>query len=122
MSTKLKKSADIFVPEGTKMRDKLPLLKKTNVSESNYTYCNGFTSQLSITLFKPILKAIEERNQSKLSFIKEINSNGLNYSYSGFVSTAKGKNPFIKNFGYFIKLYEYLNLPFPSLEYLNSFD
>ncbi len=118
----MEKTNDILTPEGAKTRDKLPLFKNTNVSESNYIYCNGFTSQLSITLFKPILKAIEERKQSKSSFIKEINSNGLNYSYSGFVSTSKGKNPFIKNFGYFIKLYEYLNLPFPSLEYLNSFD
>ena len=95
------------------------ILPHTN---NNYIYANGFTSQLSIMLCKPILSAIRERYPSKQAFIREINSKGLKYTYSGFNSTAQGRNPFIKNIGYFIKLYEYLQLPFPSIEYLSSFD
>jgi len=90
--------------------------------EIDYTYCDEFTSQLSLMLFKPILAALKERKQSKQSFVKEINLKGLKYTYAGFNNTARGKNPFVKNLGYFIKLYEYLQLPFPSIEYLSSFD
>jgi len=47
---------------------------------------------------------------------------GLNYNYAGFCNAVRGNNPYIKSFSYFSRIYEYLGLPFPSLEYLNSFD
>ena len=57
-----------------------------------------------------------------MSFINELNNAGFKYNYSGFTAAVRGKNPYIKNFTYFSKIYQYLGLPFPSLDYLNSFD
>lgn len=107
-----------------KMKENYNNPKKQILTDPNkdYTYCSEFTAQLSIILFKPILAELKQRKQSKRAFIDEINLNGLKYTYAGFNNTARGKNPFVKNLGYFIKLYEYLDLPYPSLEYLSSFD
>lgn len=96
-------------------------INSVNSPDFDYTYTNEFIGQLCIVLFRPILAELKNRNQSKLSFIRELNANGLNYTYEGFRSAEKGRNPFIKNIAYFSKLYEHLQLPFPTIDYLNSF-
>jgi hypothetical protein len=96
--------------------------KKEHRLENNYIYLAAFNKELCILLSKPILRAIAERYKSKQEFIRDINSKGFNYSYSGFVNVLKGENAYVTNFGYFSRIYEYLALPFPSISYLSSFE
>jgi hypothetical protein len=118
----LKKTNDIFTPEGAKTRDKPTTeLNKFDVP-SYYSYSSPFNEHLCKTLAKPILNALAERKQNLKGFTKELNKSGHNFSYSSLTNTLRGKNPYVKNFSYFAILYYHLDLPFPSLEYLNSFD
>jgi hypothetical protein len=87
-----------------------------------YEYRDKFNAVLCIILARPILTHLKENKVSVMSFIKELNELGLNYNYAGFCNAVRGNNPYIKSFSYFSRIYEYLELPFPSLEYLNSFD
>jgi hypothetical protein len=108
--------------KSVKKGDKLPSAKSSHPWPRNYVFMQRFSSEVCKILSKPILNALKERKQTKQAFINEINLKGFNYSYSGFINVLKGENIYINNFGYFSRLYEYLDLPFPSLEYLNSFD
>ena len=101
---------------------KAPNINSKKVDKSNYVYHDIFIEHISIMLFKPILSALKERKQSKQSFINEMNESGLKYTYYGFIQSARGKNKYCRNYNYISRIYEYLELPFPSLEYLNKFD
>jgi hypothetical protein len=87
-----------------------------------YEYRDKFAREASIILSKPILNALQARKQSLASFAKELNQNGYKYSYTSLANAVRGNNKYVKNFNYFALLYYYLNLPFPSLQYLSSFD
>ena len=86
-----------------------------------YQYRDEFSAILCIILAKPILAELKNRNQSLMSFVRELNDNGYGYNYTGFANAVKGKNPYVKSFSYFSKMYQYLSLPYPTMDYLNSF-
>jgi hypothetical protein len=118
----LKKTDDILTPEGAKTRGNNLVTPLKIPRCEYYQYKDTFNASLCIILAKPILNELKSRKLSINKFIEQLNNDGFKYYYSGFTSAVRGKNPFIQNFTYFSKLYNYLNLPFPSLEYLNSFD
>ena len=118
----MKKSADIISPKRAKMRDKLPTTIKNRSSVDYYEYRDTFNKFTCKTLSKPILIALQERKMSLASLCRHLQEDGYNYNYASLCNAFNGKNKFISNFNYFAFLYYYLDLPFPSLEYLNSFD
>jgi hypothetical protein len=101
---------------------KAPNIEKVNPKRPHYAYLDAYNKHLCLMIGKPIINELSKRKQSKMGFINELNKAGLNYTYMGFNMALKGLNNYAVNFNYFGKIYEYLELPFPSLEYLNSFD
>lgn len=97
--------------------------KPSNQIRNNrdYAYHDKFIAEISKMLSKPILDELERRKQSKQSFVNEMRDNGLNYNYRGFVNSLRGNNPYVTNYNYFSKVYEYLELPIPTIDYLSSF-
>lgn len=118
----MEKTADILSLGKAKMRDKPTIELKQFIVPDYYSYSAPFNEHLCKTLAKPILSALAERKKNLKEFTNELNKSGHNFSYSSLTNTLRGKNPYVKNFSYFAILYYHLNLPFPSLEYLNSFD
>lgn len=69
-------------------------------------------------LFLPINKAISEGKLTWLEFAKELQKQGLKYTKSSLITTQQGKNTFAVHFSYYTKLYDALNLPDITLDYL----
>ena len=103
------------------MSNNIHPLSPESPEKRNYAYLDAYRKEISILLSKPIIAELKRRNQSKMAFINELNNQGIRYSYQGFNEALKGTNNFVTNLNYFGKIYEYLNLPFPSLAYLSSF-
>ena len=88
----------------------------------NSAYFNRFKST-SFSLYSyPIHVALYEQKMSKKQLIKLLAKDGLIYDYYLLVVVLDGKASNNFNLHYFSHIYNILNLPFPSPEYLhNSF-
>lgn len=97
------------------------ILNLESIPKIDYSYKEKYNEAICILLSKPILEELKRRNIKRAEFIRRLNADGLNYTYRGLVQVIKGRNPYVTNFSYFSRLYEYLELPFPSIDYLSSF-
>jgi len=92
-----------------------------NIKNEKYAYIDNWSSQLSIVLGKPIKAECKRRGISLMQLHRELIANGYKYNYTSLVNALRGVNPYVINFNYFSRIYEYLSLPYPTMDYLNSF-
>ncbi len=69
-------------------------------------------------LFLPINRAFSEGKLTWSDFVHELNNQGLKYTKSSLITTQQGNNSFAVHFSYYTKLYDALNLPPITLDYL----
>lgn len=74
--------------------------------------------ELQKMLFLPINRALHERNLSWVDMVELLNKKGLKYTKSSLISTQQGGNFFCVDFNYFTRLYDALELPPITLDYL----
>jgi hypothetical protein len=86
----------------------------------NKAYFNTF-KELSFSLYSyPIKVRLFELKMNLKEFIKLLSKDGLNYDYELLKIVLRGKANNQFNLHYFTHMYNVLNLPFPTPEYLHS--
>ena len=79
---------------------------------------NSFNRECNKFFVLPIKQAIRNSNYSIRYHVNEMNKKGFKYSYFGLTQTLRLTNGYCRNFDYFFYLYEYFNIPAPTIEYL----
>jgi elongation factor P--beta-lysine ligase len=82
-----------------------------------YTY-RKYNKELQKALFYPILVEMMRRKITYKKFVSICAENGLKTSESSLRAIQKGNNYYAEHFNLFTKMYEILNLPPITLDYL----
>jgi hypothetical protein len=82
-----------------------------------YTY-RRYNKEIQKALFLPILVEMCKRKITYKQFVSFCAENGLKTSESSLRSLQKGNNYYAEHFNLFTKMYELLNLPDITLDYL----
>ena len=82
-----------------------------------YNY-RTYNKELQKLFFLPIKLALHEQNKTYKQLISIMDKRGFKYSLNSLFATRHGVNYSIDNFNYFTKIYDALQLPPITLEYL----
>ncbi len=103
-------------------------IKKTNyplkslfklIKNKNYLYnYRTYNKELQKLFFLPIKLALREQKKTYKELVSIMQERGFKYSLNSLFSTRHGVNYSIDNFNYFTKIYDALNLPDITLDYL----
>lgn len=77
-----------------------------------------YNKELQKLLFLPIKLALHQQSITYKELILIMQEKGFKYSLNSLAATRSGVNFSIDNFNYFTKIYDALNLPPITLEYL----
>lgn len=86
-----------------------------------YAYIDNFSKSLALILSLPIKDELKRRKCSIMQLQKELTARGYKYNYTSLVNAMQGRNPYVVNLTYFSRIYEHLELPIPTIDYLSSF-
>jgi hypothetical protein len=81
-------------------------------------FFDAFKEHSLIMYSIPIRVALYERKMTLQGLVKLLAKNGLNYDYALLCVVVRGKANNHFNLHYFTHIYNILNLPFPSADYL----
>jgi hypothetical protein len=77
-----------------------------------------YNKELQKLYFLPIKLALHEQKKTYKQLVSIMEQRGFKYSLNSLFATRHGQNNTINNFNYFTKIYDALNLPDITLEYL----
>jgi hypothetical protein len=77
-----------------------------------------YNKELQKLFFLPIKLALHEQSITYKELILIMDKRGFKYTLNSFNATRHGVNHSIDNFNYFTKIYDALNLPDITLDYL----
>jgi len=89
------------------------------LQEAKYLYSFKLRNkELQRMLFLPINRLLHERKMTWEDMASELNQKGFKCTKSSLAITQQGNNFYCVDFNYFTRIYEVLNLPPVTLDYL----